>query len=67
LSAAGGAAPYRWKKTGQLPRGLKLAAATGIITGTPKKLTGTFGFQIQVKDSSKPRVTATKTFSITIT
>jgi lysophospholipase L1-like esterase len=67
LSGTGGTAPYKWKKIGTLPKGLKLTATTGKITGTPKKTPGTFSFQIQLKDSAKPKATATKSFSITIT
>ncbi len=67
LSATGGTAPYRWKKIGALPRGLKLTPATGVISGTPKKLTGTFSFQIQVRDKAKPKATSTKTFAISVT
>ena len=66
LAATGGTPPYKWKKVGRLPKGLKLATTTGKITGTPKKTTGTFSFQIQLKDSAKPKVTVTKSFSITI-
>lgn len=66
LAATGGTAPYKWKRIGKLPRGLKLTPATGRIAGTPKKSTGTFGFQIQVKDSAKPKATATRSLSITI-
>ena len=66
LAATGGTPPYKWKKVGQLPKGLKLATTTGKITGTPKKTTGTFSFQIQLRDSAKPKVTVTKSFSITI-
>jgi hypothetical protein len=38
----------------------------GTITGTPRKAIGTFTFQVQVKDKSKPKVSATKSFSITV-
>ncbi len=67
LAATGGTAPYRWKKIGKLPRGLRLKAATGVISGTPKRLVGTFSFQIQVRDKGRPKSIATRSFSITIT
>jgi hypothetical protein len=36
LAARGGTAPYRWRLVqGDLPRGLSLHAATGLIAGTP--------------------------------
>jgi hypothetical protein len=67
LAATGGTLPYQWKKLGKLPRGLRLGAKTGVISGTPKKQTGTLTFTVQVNDKAKPKHTATKTFSITVT
>jgi hypothetical protein len=69
LSASGGNPPYRWGrvgKLGKLPRGLKFNRFTQTIAGTPKKLTGTFTFTIQVKDSSRPKQKTTHPFSITV-
>ena len=59
--------PLKWKKVGKLPKGLKLSK-TGVISGTPKKLAGTFTFGVTVRDSAKAkqRVTATRTFSIVV-
>ena len=54
LSACGGSAPYRWKKLAKLPKGLKLAAKTGVISGTPKA-TGTYTVNVKVTDAKKPR------------
>lgn len=65
--AVGGTAPYRFKKIGKLPQGLKLTPTTGAITGIPKKKTGTFSFQVRAIDKAKPKATATRTYSIKIT
>jgi hypothetical protein len=65
LAATGGKAPYTWAVTsGALPGGLNLAAATGIIAGTPGAA-GSFNFNVTATDSESR--TATKTFSITVT
>ena len=57
---------HPFKKVGKLPKGLKPNAKTGVISRTPKKLTGTFSFTIRVTDSKKPKPkrTTTRTFSI---
>ena len=66
LTARGGKAPYSWHhKSSPLPRSLTLNAATGVISGTPKAA-GTYSFTVTVKDSSHPKESAMKTFSITI-
>lgn len=52
LVAKGGVTPYTWSITsGQLPSGLKLNAATGIISGIPI-LTTTANFSVQVEDAN---------------
>ena len=64
LSASGGTAPYSFSLTsGSLPAGLTLAAATGVISGTPT-LSGTSIFTGQVQDASGALASAS--FSITI-
>jgi hypothetical protein len=66
LSATGGTSPYTWSVTsGTLPTGLTLSSTSGQISGTPTQ-SGTSSFTIQVKDSSSPAQTATKSLSITI-
>jgi hypothetical protein len=69
LTAAAGTAPYKWKKIGALPKGLKLGAKTGVISGVPKKAAGTFTFKVRVTDAKKPKPArvAEKTFTIRVT
>ena len=51
LSASGGTAPYVFSlASGQLPAGVLLADATGVISGTPTAV-GNFIFAISVSDS----------------
>src|SRR4030095_3846481 len=65
LSATGGKPPYTWTVTsGALPGGLALAAATGIISGTPSA-PGSFTFIVTATDS-EARL-ASKSFSINVT
>jgi hypothetical protein len=52
LAATGGPTPYRWTKTGKLPKGLKLDAATGVVSGTPKA-PGTSRFTVKLRDAKK--------------
>ena len=72
LAAAGGTPPYKWKKLTTFPKGLKLKAKTGVISGTPK-VRGTFSVTVQVRYKTKlPKQKAvwhyaTKSFTITIT
>jgi len=67
LTTTGGTAPYKWKRiSGKLPKGLKLKANTGTISGKPKK-TGNYSFTVLVIDSTTPTPeTATQSLSITI-
>jgi len=68
LTAAGGPTPYKWKATG-LPKGLKIGATTGQITGTvtsKKVLPGNFTVTVSAKDTAKPKVTATATYTLTL-
>ncbi len=72
IMAAGGVAPYKWKKLSNLPKGLKLKASTGVLSGTPRKTRGTFTFTVQAsyktKAAKQPAVThtATRTLSLTV-
>ena len=70
LDATGGHPPYKFKKVGKLPKGLKLKR--GVISGVPTKATGTILVTIQVSDKLKikkrPTVkqVASKQFFITV-
>jgi hypothetical protein len=64
LNATGGKPPYTWTVTaGALPGGLGLAAAAGIISGTPAA-TGSFSFTVTATDSESR--TASKPLSINV-
>ena len=66
LGASGGTPAYTWAITqGQLPAGLSLAPASGVISGTPTA-TGTFGFTATITDSSSPAQTQSVATSITV-
>ncbi len=53
----GGTPPFTWSiVSGQLPTGLTLNSATGVIEGTPTQA-GPFTFEVEVTDSSSPRQT----------
>jgi len=54
LHATGGSAPYVWTiALGQLPSGLRLNPATGVISGTPTSIVAK-SFTVEVKDSQVP-------------
>jgi hypothetical protein len=62
LAAAGGTPPYTWSiAAGALPPGLAIDANTGLISGAPTAA-GTYGFTVQVRDSSN--ATATKPLAL---
>lgn len=64
LAADGGLTPYTWSITqGSLPAGLKLHAATGVISGTPTSGSGST-FTAEVSDAQNPPATASATFSL---
>jgi hypothetical protein len=67
LVAMNGTAPYKWKKLTKLPKGLKLAAKTGVISGKPKAA-GTYSVRVQVTDRKRPKPirVATKTFVLSV-
>jgi len=66
LTEVGGTAPYIWKVTaGHLPRGLKLAKSTGVISGSPKQ-SGSFGVSVEVESGMHGRGTAEALVNITV-
>ena len=70
LAAKGGNPPYRWSivsGSGALPKGLKLSAAKGTISGKASQA-GKFSFTVKVVDKKikGTQDTATKALSVTI-
>ena len=63
LAAEGGTKPYTWSATGNLPPGVTLASATGVLSGTVTGA-GNYDFVVQVKDFDG--TTASKLFTITV-
>lgn len=56
LEAEGGTAPYRWSLSGgELPAGLALDAASGLVSGTPSANTGDYLLQVSVADATAER------------
>jgi uncharacterized protein YjbI with pentapeptide repeats len=66
LLTVGGIAPLGWSiSSGSLPTGLSLAAATGLLSGTPSKA-GTFTFTAKVTDASVPAQIATQSYTLVV-
>jgi hypothetical protein len=67
MAACGGAAPYKWKKVGKLPKGLTLSKV-GVISGTPssKLAPGSYSVAVKVTDSEKRKQSATTNFTLTV-
>ncbi len=65
LAAASGTSPYKWKKVGKLPKGLKLAK-TGLIHGTPSSKLAPGSYPVSVRVTDSTRVTATATLTLRI-
>lgn len=66
LAATGGAGGYSWSVTsGQLPIGLSLDPASGVVSGTPL-VPGTSDFTVTVTDGESPARSASRPLSITV-
>ena len=66
LQATGGSGTYGWRVTaGALPAGLSLAAATGVLRGTPGQ-SGTFPITVQAQDAADPANVAGQAYALTI-
>ncbi len=67
LEGCGGTSPYRWKKSGLLPRGLRLSKF-GVLSGTPSsKLTpGSYPVGVKVVDSEKPKHSASAILTLQV-
>ena len=64
ISAQGGAPPYQYSlASGQIPPGLNLGAATGVISGTPIHA-GQYAFDVQAKDANGNTGTGSFTLQI---
>jgi len=50
LATGGGVRPVRWKVSGKLPPGVRLAKALGALTGTPRRA-GTYRLTVQAVDA----------------
>ena len=67
LTARGGNPPFAWTYTGTLPKGLRLGASTGVLSGTPK-VSGSFTITFKVADSTRPHhQQATRALTLRIT
>ena len=63
-AACGGKPPYKFKKVGALPKGLKLTSS-GTLFGVAVKA-GTYTIGVAVKDHAKPKNALAKTFTLTV-
>lgn len=63
LTATGGKPPYQWSTSGDVPKGLKLDAASGLLQGTATSA-GPASFKVTVKDAAGK--TASKDMSLKV-
>jgi hypothetical protein len=67
LAACAGTPPYKWKKAGPVPKGVKLSRSGGLSAGGAK-LThlGSYPISVKVTDAKKHSATATLTLTVSI-
>ena len=64
FAATGGTPPFTWTRdSGEIPLGMSLDPATGVLSGTPQ-ISGSYPITIRVTDAAK--ATATKLFTLPI-
>ena len=64
LTATGGVAPYTWTAAEPLPNGLSLSSS-GVISGTPSVMAGTYIVPVTVTDSANQSITIHVTITVT--
>ena len=66
LNATGGTAPYSWSIAwGNLPAGVSLNPASGVLSGTPTA-SGNFSLGVTVQDAGSPSHTAAATLALSV-
>lgn len=63
ITATGGETPYAWSATGNLPDGVTLNGATGVLSGTPTRAAA-FDFTVLVRDRANR--SASRSYSIVV-
>jgi hypothetical protein len=65
LAVRGGLAPLRWRVVrGDLPRGIRLDRATGVLSGVPRTQ-GRYGFTVEARDGLGARATRALRLAVT--
>jgi outer membrane protein OmpA-like peptidoglycan-associated protein len=66
IDASGGIPPLKWDITPALPEDLSLDRNIGVISGTPKGVSGPTNYRITVTDNSKPSLSSSKDLSLEV-
>jgi hypothetical protein len=71
LDATGGSPPFKWKRSGRFPKGLKLSK-DGVISGTPKTagtstVTVQVSYKLKIKKQPTVKKVASKSFTLAVT